>query len=646
MARISYLTRREGRYYVQVRLARHVAAMAGRPLYRASLRTADYRQARQRLLECMSWVIRMNESTDYVSLIEQNAMNVRSYLRDSWPISTNRLIARQHYEEMLKNMVRRAKAIGCDPEMISPEFTASLNQFVRQNVDAEEWHRKMENRRHYEQGRADAETVAAFGAPPSSFRSTSSVRSHPERPADSLADGPYVAELSAMPPDQVELSPGKGKPEPLPIRSRAPASATWAISSEPSSDRLSVVLAEYLADDKKHGGKADTRSVVTLIVQFIIDMLDDPTMEALDADMTARIDEMLPDIPNRGNIPRPHTATLASRYRYAQQHGWDNLERLTEARLKNGYHNALVRFFDWAIRKSRYPHKLPIFEKTSDENLVSIQRDAFNDGEVRAIFSQPLFAGSKTISRIWSPGDCLVQNHLYWGYILSMLTGLRPGEMGQIELDDIEELDGIYYLHLRGFNPSKGRVARKNVKRFKTASSHRIIPLHPLILDLGLLERISDLRKIKCPVLFPEWEPYPKPNGELRWGQPLTKSFQYLKAKIKLTRFDVTLYSSRHWFAELLDKTEIKHRTRLQIMGHSSGKDIAGRYGAKQRLTTRDLKLITEASSSNIDEMAELLLGAKQRADAGQMDLPKPWLLRQNWSDYYKAKIGIAAQGK
>ena len=101
MARISYLTRREGRYYVQARLARHVAAMAGRSLYRASRKTADYRQARRRLVECMSWVTRMNDTIDYVSLFQTNAEQLRTYLADSWPISQERLVARQQYEELL-----------------------------------------------------------------------------------------------------------------------------------------------------------------------------------------------------------------------------------------------------------------------------------------------------------------------------------------------------------------------------------------------------------------------------------------------------------------------------------------------------------------------------------------------------------------
>jgi hypothetical protein len=182
-------------------------------------------------------------------------------------------------------------------------------------------------------------------------------------------------------------------------------------------------------------------------------------------------------------------------------------------------------------------------------------------------------------------------------------------------------------------------VARKDVKRFKTLSSQRTIPLHPLILDLGLFERVEDLRSIGCPVLFPEWEPYPKPGGEMRWGQPLTKSFQYLRRKIGLDRFDVALYSSRHWFADLIDNSDIKDVTRRRLMGHSAKKDIPSRYGRKQRLTNRDLAQLTTISSPIIDEMAKLLLQARDRASRGELRVLKPWLTPSNWSDYYRQRL-------
>ena len=60
MALPSYMSRREGRYYLQVRFARPLAKLTGVSLFRASLRTSDYRQARLRLAECLTWVHRMN----------------------------------------------------------------------------------------------------------------------------------------------------------------------------------------------------------------------------------------------------------------------------------------------------------------------------------------------------------------------------------------------------------------------------------------------------------------------------------------------------------------------------------------------------------------------------------------------------------
>ena len=159
MAQASYLSRREGRYYLQVRFGPLVARLMGRQLYRASLRTADYRCARLRVSECIGWLHRMNDTTDFVTLIELNVRELRTYLADSWPVAKDRLEARRNYEELLKNLNRRAKAAGCDPEMIEPGYIQLLNNFVQQNADAENHLQHMERVREYERGRADVQAA-------------------------------------------------------------------------------------------------------------------------------------------------------------------------------------------------------------------------------------------------------------------------------------------------------------------------------------------------------------------------------------------------------------------------------------------------------------------------------------------------------
>ena len=56
MARPSYLGRREGgRYFMQIRLGKPAASLYGGPILRASLRTADFAEARRRLMDSLAW---------------------------------------------------------------------------------------------------------------------------------------------------------------------------------------------------------------------------------------------------------------------------------------------------------------------------------------------------------------------------------------------------------------------------------------------------------------------------------------------------------------------------------------------------------------------------------------------------------------
>lgn len=593
MARSSFLTRRDGRYSIQIRLSKFATTCLGMQLYRKALQTSDYRIARLRLAECLPWLHRMNESPDYASLFYKNIIELGNFLDDQLPITDERLFARRNYEELLKNLVRRAKAVGCEPDIIEPDFPILLKAFIQQNVEAEDRLRQTEQVQQYERGRADMHAAVLAGV------------IHTNTPL-----------ISA----------------PTPAMKQVPDVT------------LETALISYLEAKREEGASADGLRNDELILRFLIDEFGDIPVNEFDAEKAKTLDEMLPDIPDRAKIPRERCTSLSSRYHYAKTHGWEGLKRLTEARIRNGYHNSLSKFFGWLIRAGYYTHPKPVFRTISGKNLVSLPRDSFEYDEIVKIFSQPLFTGCETPKRIWKPGSYFVQSHIYWGYILLLLHGLRIGEIGQIHNDDVKERNGVHYIDLRSFDPRKGRVALDEVRKFKTISSERTIPLHPLVIELGLLERKNELKKIGCSVLFPEWEPYPKPNGELRWGQPITKSWQYLKTKIGIERADVTAYSSRHWFADLLDSTGISHKGRMMAMGHSTKKDIPAGYGSKSRFTTRDVEELAKASAPEIEFMTVNLLKAKMAAVSGELTTVKPWLNKANWSEYYKSKLNATSQ--
>lgn len=617
MARTSYLARRDGRYFMQARFAVQCAPLVGKPLYRAALGTSEYRSARRRLAECLNWFLVMNESVDFPSLFEKNVTQLRTYLQDSWPISEDRLHARIRYEELLKNLRRRAEAAGWPADIIEPEFFDLLKTFVEQNVTAQEHHQRAGRIREYERGRADMAAAFEAGAVPAPFTNSSPT------PLSTVDD---------TPPVRMKAPEAVSPPTPPP--------AAVEVDAGRQQMTFSSALTEYVREMRQEERSADGIRDVELVVQFLIDQFGDLIVDTFDGEKPKQLDRMLPDIPDRNNIPRDRCTSLSARYLYAKEHGWKDLKRLTEARLRNGYHNSLSKFFGWLIRKGYYPHTKPIFNKVSGKNLASLPRDAFESEEIIKLFSQPLFVGCESPKRIWKPGAVFVQSHLYWGYIILILHGFRISEVGQMETGDVVRRNGVYYFDLRGFDPEEGRPAIEDLKRFKTSGSERLVPIHPLVIELGLLDRIRELKERNCRALFPEWEPYIKPNGEPRWGQPITKSWQYLKKQLGFTRADVTAYSTRHTYAQYLDSTAVSHRARMQAMGHSSKKDIPAGYGSKKRYSTRDLDEIMSISAPEIQFMTERLVQAKREADAGKLIVVKPWLHRANWSKHYQEKFG------
>jgi integrase len=51
----------------------------------------------------------------------------------------------------------------------------------------------------------------------------------------------------------------------------------------------------------------------------------------------------------------------------------------------------------------------------------------------------PLFTGCLSRTRIWKPGQYFIQSDLYWAYIIALMTGMRPGEIGQLRVSDLEK---------------------------------------------------------------------------------------------------------------------------------------------------------------------------------------------------------------
>jgi integrase len=616
VARPSYLARRgDGRYFLQIRLGKRTAKLFGLPLLRVSLRTADFDEARRRLVDNLGWVQELIAAPDLEALGTVLDARLRSYVDRGSPGDERLLAERSAFEHEVRRYLTRAQERGYAYPMRFPEMPSLWVDFVNQNKHAEGRIAHLNVRRAYEAGRTDAtEAIAENWAPAPQSAPARSETFDPIAMIDRLVKDAVAQRVA-------HLSPVEAGPLAPAIPPAEPHSLSHA---KGASVRMSAALEQFLLPPgRKREHQVKGRKEAKAVVQFAVDLLNDPLMSDLTREHWRRLDEELPEIPYRKNIPAKHSKTLFQRYKYAETHGWSELTRLTTTTIKSRYWGGLHKFIDWAIDENLYQGPRPKFVCIDPKNLAPLPRDAFDDSELLALLKLPLFAGCKNRLHVWKPGGYFVQSHIYWGFLICILTGMRPGEVGQLKCADIRTDGEFYYFDLRPFDARGGRVAIQDLRNLKTNAAGRVVPIHPLLIELGLLERMQELMDKGEERLFPEWQCYVRSDGTQRWSQPLSKSWQYVKRLLKLNRADLTLYSTRHLMADWLDSEGIAQRTRDRILGHAS--DVRGRYGRKGILDPQVAAKIEALEPAVIKQVRELLLAAKSRADAGELTVLKTY---------------------
>ena len=95
----------------------------------------------------------------------------------------------------------------------------------------------------------------------------------------------------------------------------------------------------------------------------------------------------------------------------------------------------------------------------------------------------------------------------------------------------------VHFFDMRPYDPAKGRVALNTLKHLKKSDYSRVVPIHPLLIDLGLLDRIERLRAA----------------GEVRRGKEVNRAFDYARKlpDINLTRANISLHATRHLIGRL-----------------------------------------------------------------------------------------------
>lgn len=146
--------------------------------------------------------------------------------------------------------------------------------------------------------------------------------------------------------------------------------------------------------------------------------------------------------------------------------------------------NRISTVLAYAVKNGYIPFNpaadMQVEQPKRDEEL----RDTFSQDDLHALFHSPQYTQ-----------DTFKHPYQFWTPLLALFTAARQNELAQLYLDDLRQEDGVWVFDITGKRPDQ---------RLKNKNAARLIPIHPFLLELGLVKYAKELRDKGESRLFPE----------------------------------------------------------------------------------------------------------------------------------------------
>ncbi|MBU8977652.1 site-specific integrase [Lysobacter sp. MMG2] len=363
------------------------------------------------------------------------------------------------------------------------------------------------------------------------------------------------AKLDAIKAELVALS-GEPLRQPVVISER-PSSVPSTLKHSPKVSELAKLYGDERVAIKSWSPRTEHQYRGYLAV--LADLLGDPEVAAVTKDDMRRLGLTLIKLP--ANLTKRFPGMTPSQA-VAEAGDASDIPRLA-ANSVNAYYQAIRSFFAWVELHDHVRSSPATVLKDVKRGRASEDRKPFDDADLSAYFAMLKLEREKRPFLYWIP------------YILAF-SGCRLGEAAQLRKQDIRQESGLWVFDI---NEAEGR-------RLKNESSPRLVPVHPRLVELGLLEHISQLPP---GFLWP---------ADMRTPADPTRSavdkLQKLLAR-HLRRAGITdpkktaAHSFRHTIPARLKALSVPEYQIADILGHENESMSTGRYG-----TTTDIQRLAE----------------------------------------------------
>ena len=209
------------------------------------------------------------------------------------------------------------------------------------------------------------------------------------------------------------------------------------------------------------------------------------------------------------------------------------------------------------------------------EKAPSKERDGYSADQLQRIVN--------SLAEQTASGDD-IRHQRFWVTLSCLYTGARLNEIAQLSVSDLCIVDDIPCFNIT----TEGEVA----KSLKNSRSCRLIPIHPLLIDLGLLRYHQQrVASHPDPARTPLWHCVCD-HGEGNWGRKMSRWFNDRFRPIFLTDEELSnhksgkknycFHSLRHsWIAQAQNQAQMNPRIEMRLTGHADAfiSDEHARYG-------------------------------------------------------------------
>jgi len=240
----------------------------------------------------------------------------------------------------------------------------------------------------------------------------------------------------------------------------------------------------------------------------------------------------------------------------------------------NCYVNKLSTVFNWAVKEELMARNPARGLRLAEDLAARDKRDPFSVRQLQQIFDAPLYRGCRDDQHGYAiPGHEKPRRARFWIPLIALFTGMRQNEICQLLTADIREIDGVACIAVC--------AGDDNEKRLKTRASQRLVPVHPVLVRIGLLDYLAERRRAGDERLFPELQRDCFGLFSKKFSVWFARFLVTCGAKTERTCF----HSFRHCFRDALREARIDREVALTLGGWtaspgSGGNAVADQYGS------------------------------------------------------------------